>query len=135
MSTTTLLIKVAPFLIGISTPYPVFAGFCRFSCYSSPKYGKTSQKVQRKATVFCLLLKKVSKTHIFKVKFLFEWVFQEAKMIFHSEKSQKFKKSMYLIIICIPNFQMSVFKARQPSVVWNNSIKPSITPDFSPFGS
>ena len=58
--TVTLLIKVAPFLIEISATYPVFAGFCRFSCYSSLKYGKTSQKMQRKGTVFCLLLKKLS---------------------------------------------------------------------------
>ena len=58
--TVTLLIKLAPFLIEISATYPVFAGFCRFSCYSSLKYGKTSQKMQRKGTVFCLLLKKLS---------------------------------------------------------------------------
>ena len=35
--TASLLVKVVSFLIVISTPYPVFATFCPFSCYNSSK--------------------------------------------------------------------------------------------------
>ena len=98
------------------------SSFCRFLPFfllQQPKIWKNKSKSAKKSNSFLLTFKK-SKGKCLKPTFifLFEWVFQEALMIFHSEKSQKFKKSMYLIIICIPNFQMSVFKARQPSVPW-----------------
>ena len=42
--TVALLIKLAPFLIIIRDPLSFFAGFCRYSCFTRLKYGKTSQK-------------------------------------------------------------------------------------------
>ena len=39
--TACLLVKVVPFLIVISTPYPLFATFCSYSCNQSLKCGKS----------------------------------------------------------------------------------------------